>query len=81
MKKRIIIVLAVLLMTVSAQAQIFILEEGAQDNRYVSEDGVGVIVPLHDVEYDQTNYTPLGSGALLLAGLAGAYLLGKKKKK
>ena len=80
MKKRIIIVLAVLLMTVSAQAQVFLLEEGVQDNRVVSEDGVGVIVPLHDVECDQTNYAPLGCGTLLLAGLAGAYLLGKKKK-
>ncbi len=67
-------------MAVSAQAQVFLLEEDNQDNRIASEDGVGVIVPLHDVECDQTNYAPLGCGTLLLAGLAGAYLLGKKKK-
>jgi LPXTG-motif cell wall-anchored protein len=36
------------------------------------------MVPSQDVNYDQ--FTPVGGGVLLLAGLAGAYLVGKRRK-
>ena len=36
------------------------------------------MVPEQNVTYDQ--YVPVGEGILLLAGLAGAYLVGKRKK-
>ena len=40
-----------------------------------------VMVPLQGVDFDQWEYAPLGDGLLILAGLGGAYLLAKRKRK
>ena len=65
---------------VPTMAQVFIME----DDEIMSPrdpDGTinfNVIVPAQDVPNDQ--YVPLGEGILLLSGLAGAYLLGKRRR-
>ena len=81
MRKRIMIVAAALMMSVAANAQVFMLEEDASNDRNgENAEILNGFIPENGVEYDQGEYVPVGSGALLLAGLAGAYLLGKKKK-
>lgn len=64
----------------AASAQVFMIDDDANNGRADAGEGVSVIVPIHGVEYDQTNYTPLGGGTLLLAGLGAAYLMKKKHK-
>ena len=79
MKKRIITIAALMLMAVvPAMSQVFILEDNEWNNKRNSQDGFGVMVPEQNVIYDQ--YVPVGEGLFVLAGLAGAYLLGKRKK-
>ena len=67
-----------LMAVVPAMSQVFILEDNEWNNKRNSQDGFGVMVPEQNVIYDQ--YVPVGEGIVLLAGLAGAYLLGKRKK-
>ena len=82
MKKKIMTMAAALMLAASASAQVFVLEENdnqrdgseTPDFNIDNPDGFGQ-------GSDYYEYAPLGSGALLLAGLAGAYLIGKKKKK
>ena len=66
----------VLGMAFGASAQVFMLD-GDENQR----NGT-IEFNLNNPGYgDGTDYyVPVGSGTLLLAGLAGAYLLGKKKK-
>ena len=64
----------------SVNAQVFMIDDDANNGRADAGEGVSVIVPIHGVEYDQTNYTPLGGGTLLLAGMGAAYLMKKKHK-
>ena len=80
MKKRIITIVAALMMvTAPAMAQVFIMDEDEYNNGRVSDPAAfGVMVPEQDVTYDQ--YVPVGEGIVVLAGLAGAYLLGKRRK-
>ncbi len=77
--KKILVIATVLLFCNVSEAQIFILDDGS-NNRSSSENGIYLIIPDQGVDWDQY-YAPLGDGALLLAALGGAYLLGKKKKK
>ena len=79
MKKLIIAITAVLtLATAPAMAQVFLDDDASNGNRAANADGFGVMVPEQNVTYDQ--YVPVGEGMLLLAGLAGAYLIGKRRK-
>ena len=74
------ILAAALMLAFSAPAQVFMLNEnesqrdGTEFN--INNPGFG-----EGTDFYEETYVPVGSGALLLAGLAGAYLLGKKKKK
>ena len=84
MKKRIVSAMAILALvlgtTISANAQIFLDDDDV--NLRGNGDGnmdIGNIIPQHNVDWDQANYTPVGEGLLLLSVLGGAYLLGKKK--
>ena len=72
------IVAAVLLMSASADAQVFLLGE---DNHREGIDNVGGFIPENGVEYDQGEYVPTGGGVLLLVALGGTYLVGKRRKK
>ena len=86
--KRTIGLIAVLAaLSIPASAQVFYLDED-EENQNLRNDkggdggeafGMGIIG--HGGVTDESNYVPVGSGALLLAALGGAYLLGKKKEK
>ena len=82
MKKKLIAIVAVLLMTVgSAFSQVIITDEDVNHNRNeVSPNEFGVMVPGQGYAMDQYKYTPLDGGLLLLAGLGAAYLLRKRKE-
>ena len=80
MKKLIMTIAIATLMAVPVMAQIFLDDEDL-NNRAGSSEVPGAIIPEQDVTYDQFQpYVPVGEGILLLAGLAGAYLVGKRKK-
>ena len=70
------IAIATVMASTPAMAQIF-LDEDDVNNRLPGAEG-GVIVPMQDGPNDQ--YLPLGEGLFVLAGLAGAYLVGKRRK-
>lgn len=81
MKKLILAITTILtLASAPAMAQIFLDDEDLNNrgNGASTIEGLGVMVPEQNVTYDQ--YVPVGEGILLLAGLAGAYLVGKRKK-
>lgn len=81
LKKITILVLGLMIAT-SMQAQILVME-GEQNNlRNVTTDNGDLNnVLFHESQNDQTNFTPLGDGIMLLAALGGAYLVGKRKNK
>ena len=79
MKKLIMTIAIATMMAVPAMAQVFLDDETTTNNRTEISDGeFGVMVPSQNVNYDQ--FTPVGEGLLVLAGFAGAYLIGKRKK-
>ena len=80
MKKLILAITTVLtLATAPAMAQVFLDDDDLNNREGVND--LGAIIPEQDVNYDQFQpYVPVGEGFLLLAGLAGAYLVGKRRK-
>ena len=79
MRKRIItIVVAVLMSALPAMSQVFIMEDDESMNR-PSGDGIvfNVMVPTQDTNIDQ--YVPLVGGLWALSGMAGLYLLGRRR--
>lgn len=78
MKRKTILMAALLIMLAgSANAQVFMSE----NNRVSSSvEAQTVDNLLSEAAEPGANPAPLGSGALLLATLSGAYLLGKRKK-
>lgn len=78
MKKRIVtIILAMFMAVMPAMAQVFIMEDDAALNGRAGDEGIVFNVIQQDQGTDQ--WTPLGEGILLLSGLAGAYLLRKRR--
>ena len=78
MKKAIMIAAALMMFAFTAKAQVFIIDDDEfVNNRAYSEFGVP-----NPQTYDSGEdwYVPAGEGIFVLAGLAGAYLLGKRKK-
>ena len=82
MKKKLIAIVAALLMTVgSAFSQVILTEEDVNHNRQQQDvQEFGVMIAGQGLAMDQYKYTPLGSGVLLLAGLGAAYLVRKRNK-
>ena len=80
MKKVIMIAAALMMFAATAKAQVFILDDDEfAGNRATSEGGMLVDLPqIYNSGEDW--YVPAGEGIFVLAGLAGAYLLGKRKK-
>lgn len=80
--KQITILVLGLMIATASQAQILVME-GEQNNlRNVTTDNGDLNnVLFHESQNDQTNFTPLGDGIMLLAALGGAYLVGKRKNK
>ena len=80
MNKRIVVMLtALMLMAGTMNAQIFIADNEFEGTMRLEEDEFVLFVPTQGHDCDQF-YAPLGSGLLLLTGMAGAYLLTKRKK-
>ncbi len=79
MKKILYTVALTLMLSMPATAQIFMLED-SDSERVDAEGGLIIVNPDYHGSGEDW-YTPLGGGTLLLAGLGGAYLLGKKRKK
>ena len=81
MNKNIIVLLTALLLSVgSMKAQIFIADDEFEGVLRQGESEFVLFVPVQGQDADQSMYTPIGSGLLLLSGMAGAYLLTKRKK-
>lgn len=90
MKKKNIIIAAVFAIlftlanttSVHAQGGIFIMDEEEENFRGSITPPGGGFIFIDDPEHDTSlDYSPIGSGVWLLGGLAGAYLLGKRRKK
>lgn len=81
MKKLIMtIAIATVMASTPAMAQIF-LDDDDVNNRAKGSSDMGAIIADQNLDIDQFEpYTPVGEGILLLAGLAGAYLVGKRRK-
>ena len=63
----------------SVNAQIVVVEENRDNNRLTLQSNEILNNNIDGITGD--DIAPLGSGALLLTALSGAYLLGKRKKK
>lgn len=79
MKKISATLLLIISFSVTSKAQVFILDDELDSPRTQSEEFFIDNPGWHGSGEDW--YTPVGSGALLLAALGGAYLIGKKKQK
>lgn len=79
MKKILYTVALTLMLSISASAQVFMLED-SDSERADAEGGLIIVNPDYHGSGEDW-YTPLGGGTLLLAGMGAAYLLGKKRKK
>lgn len=78
--KKLIMTIAIATMFVApAMAQIFIDDEDMNSNR--AEGGAQMVI-YNPAVYDSGEdwFAPVGEGVFLLAGLAGAYLIGKRRK-
>lgn len=78
MKKILYTLALALMLSMPATAQVFMLED-SDSERADAEGGLIIVNPDYHGSGEDW-YTPLGGGTLLLAGLGGAYLLGKKRK-
>ena len=79
-RKALSVVALSLVMAMPAKAQIYLDDEDMAENRATWLDGVGNIIPLHEVDWDQAAYAPIGDGILLIGLLGGAYLINRKRK-
>ncbi len=82
MKKRIIAIAAALMMaTAPAMAQVFIMEEDDYNGKRQNTPSGQLSVDLPGIYNSGEDwFTPVGEGIFVLAGLAGAYLVGKRRK-
>ena len=83
MKKTLILMAAMLLLSMPLRSQVFLTQEDLDAERMGQWEDIGLIIPIHEQDFDQgegEEYAPLGSGIALLAALGGAYLLRKKRK-
>ena len=82
MKKRIIAIAAALMMaSAPAMAQVFIMEEDDYNGKRQNTPSGQLSVDLPGIYNSGEDwFTPVGEGIFVLAGLAGAYLVGKRRK-
>ena len=79
--RKYIIIAVALLLSVAAHAQIYLsTDEDHENSDRVLHNSTTPFVPYQGGDFDQTPYTPLGGGWLLLTGLGAAYLMHKRKK-
>ena len=77
--KKLLSLLVLALAAVPAMAQVFLDDEDMNGNR---ANGGSQLVINNPAVYDSGEdwYAPVGEGIVLLVGLAGAYLVGKRRK-
>ena len=80
MKKLIMTIAIATILAAPAMAQVFIDDEAMNSNR--DGEGSSQLLINNPAVYDSGEdwYAPVGEGIFVLAGLAGAYLLGKRKR-
>lgn len=79
--RKYIILAAALLLTATVHAQVFLMtDEDFHNSERVLHNPTTPLAPYQGGDFDQTLYTPLGSGWLVLAGLGTAYLMRKRRK-
>ena len=82
MKKILSTLILILSFSIMSNAQVFLIDDGIDNPRIVNEEFSIVNPGWHNSGQDWfEEYVPVGNGALLLAALGGAYMLGKKRKK
>ena len=77
------ILVTALLLSVTVNAQIFIMTEEEMEHNLRCDYGIyseDIFVPVQGLDMDQS-FTPVGNGLWVLGCLGGAYLLGKRRKK
>ncbi|MBQ0129868.1 MAG: hypothetical protein KBT57_08545 [bacterium] len=77
MRKVLIAMAFMALMTGNLRAQVFLAGDNPESNRAQMEENVLVA----QQSEQQDRYAPVGSGTLILAVLGGAYLYGRKSRK
>ena len=80
MRKSFILLVTMLFMALPMHSQVFLTQEDLDSERDGQWADIGLIIPIHEQDFDQAEYSPLGSGIVLLAALGGAYLIGKKRR-
>ena len=81
MKKRIITIAAALMLAAApAMAQVFIDDDDI-NNRAGTDDASMYVDNPGIFDSGEDWFVPAGEGIVMLAGLAGAYLIGKRKNK
>ena len=82
MKKILATLIIVLSFNIMSNAQVFLIDEEI-DNPRIANDEFNIVNPgWHNSGEDwYEEYVPVGNGAMLLAALGSAYLIGKKRKK
>ncbi len=64
-------------------AQVFLQKQKSDISPRANKTGNGqewIIVPVQGMDIDQYNFTPAGSGVVVLSLLCGVYVIAKKKK-
>ena len=80
MKKRIFAIVAALLMaSAPMMAQVFLDDEELLNSRAGNNEPSMYVDNPHVYNSGEDWYAPVGEGLIVLAGLSGAYLLGKRK--
>jgi hypothetical protein len=79
MKKTVVLLTVFVLAVGPLKAQVFIADDEFEGMMRRSDPDFVLVAPMQGMTTDQ--FTPIGNGVLLLAGLGGAYLLRKCKKK
>lgn len=80
MKKVIMIAAALMMFAFTAKAQVFIIDDDEFTGNRQTSNGSLVVDNPWQYNLGVDVYVPAGEGIFVLAGLAGAYLLGKRKK-
>ena len=78
MKKLIATISLIFAFAFASNAQVFLIDDEINNPR-IQNDEFNINNPGYHGSGEDW-YTPVGDGALLLAALGGAYLLGKRKK-
>ena len=83
MKRNLLILIACLMLTFSANAQIFLMGEGSNKRDGTESFDINALQTpgAFNDDHDNHGYVPIGSGASLLIGFGAAYMMAKKKKK